>query len=192
VSCLYISCNRKYHTYKFSNELGSSAAYYRPPARAVNDSDPDLLLRKNGGSITIGYGSHRSPPLSYHLRERHSLDLGFFKILLSKANIDFSKISQTSPSVDPPFSGPIAHVSGPQIPSQKLEGTWRTIIIPIIQRRHPASRPSPEPTGTRTNMTAEKIQQLEQENQELKNQVEMICLIIARSEEDLTRLQGRC
>lgn len=196
MSRVSISHNRKYHTCRFSNELDSSGAYYRTPVRAAHDSD--LLLKKNDGSITIGYGSqaHGSSPLSFHLREGHDLDLGFLKIFLSKTNNDFSKISQTSPFVDP---GPlkyylslVAPVSRPQIPPQKPDRKWRTIIIPMIQRRHPASGPSPGPTGTRADMAAERIRQPEQENQELKEHMEMNRLTIDGSEEELRRLRGGC
>ena len=69
---------------------------------------------------------------------------------------------------------------------QKLEGTWRTIII---QHRHPASGSSPRPTGARTDTAAERILRLEQENQEFKNQVEMHRLTIIGSEEELTLLR---
>jgi hypothetical protein len=183
---LFIFHNRKYHTCRFSNELGSSGTYYRTPVRAAHDSD--LRLRKNGGSITIGYGSRAcgSSPLSFHLRKGHDLDLGFLKIFLSKTNNDFSKISQTSPFVDP------APVSRPQMAPQKPDRTWRTFIIPMIQRRHPASGPSSGPTsGTRVDIAAERIRQPEKENQELKNQMEMNRLTIDGSEE-LRHLRGRC
>ncbi|CAA7262605.1 unnamed protein product [Cyclocybe aegerita] len=91
-------------------------------------------LQKDGGTLTIGYGvgPDRSSPFSYFLRDGQDLDIGFLKLVLSTEPRDMAPVNQTSPFekgyITPPFR---------KSPKETLSGS---IVVPVIQRRHPESK----------------------------------------------------
>jgi len=59
-----------------------SVPYYEPSSTA-GQFTPDVPLPKNGGVLTIGYGSGGAPAQTFYLRSGQNLDVGFLKIFLS-------------------------------------------------------------------------------------------------------------
>ncbi|KAJ3505330.1 hypothetical protein NLJ89_g7477 [Agrocybe chaxingu] len=91
-------------------------------------------LQKDGGTLTIGYGvgPDRSSPFSYFLRDGQDLDIGFLKLVLSTEPRDMAPVNQTSP-FEKGYSPPPSRKS----PRDTLS---ESIVVPVIQRRHPESK----------------------------------------------------
>ncbi|PVG00050.1 hypothetical protein CPB86DRAFT_813539 [Serendipita vermifera] len=87
----------------------------------------DVPLQKNGGTLTIGYGSGGAPPFSYTLRDGENLDVGFLKLFLMTEPVELSRVPQASPFEE----------ARPAVRFQqgKLAKAWGTLLIPVIQRR---------------------------------------------------------
>ena len=122
------------------------ASYYQTPA-APRGSVADFLLKKHD-TLTIGYGSRVSVPFCFTLfreegRKEHTtgevplkndrnqymdMDVGFLKLFISTEAIELSHIPQLSPFQTIRSSG---------LWSERWNGIWDTILVPIIQRQHP-------------------------------------------------------
>ncbi|KJA22181.1 hypothetical protein HYPSUDRAFT_41353 [Hypholoma sublateritium FD-334 SS-4] len=109
----------------FDNSDLSIVSYYQPQS-VGGDYNSVVPLGKNGGTLTIGYGSSRALPLSYYLRDGQNFDIGFLKIFLSIRPADLSTLPQPTPfERSRPFD------------KRPILNLWGTILIPAIQRRYP-------------------------------------------------------
>ncbi|KZP27851.1 hypothetical protein FIBSPDRAFT_817828 [Athelia psychrophila] len=92
------------------------------------ESSADSPLKRNGGTLTIGYGSTGTSPRAYAFRDgqESDVDIGFLKIFLATKYVDFSDIPQTTP-----FNSGRADVTM----KKKNTERWGSIIIPLVQRR---------------------------------------------------------
>ena len=118
-----------YKVYVESERYVMAGSYYQsPPSNGAYV--PDVPLKKNGGVLTIGYGSSGAPPFSYFLRDEQDIDVGFLKLFLSSKPVDLSNIPQQSP-----FDGATRDGVDPEKDNAE---TWGTIFLPVIQRRYPA------------------------------------------------------
>ncbi|KAF8869466.1 caspase domain-containing protein [Gymnopilus junonius] len=95
---------------------------------ATNHYKPDYCLPKRRGSLTIGYGSGGVSPMAFDLHGRN-MDFGFLKVIFSSQAIDLSHLAQRSPFV---------YTRGTKQWERPNE-IWDSLLVPIIQRRHPAS-----------------------------------------------------
>ncbi|KIM41893.1 hypothetical protein M413DRAFT_445103 [Hebeloma cylindrosporum] len=94
--------------------------YYEP-----SSSGPYLLeppLKRNGGTLTIGYGSAGIPPFSYPVSGK--VNVGFLKLLVSTRPLNSSS-----------GTGPCLCSSGAQYAGRALKETWGTATIPIIHEK---------------------------------------------------------
>jgi len=116
----------------FDNSDLSIASYYQPPTANVNVDVPLPKQTPNGpGSLSIGYGSGGSVPLSYYMRDGQDVDVGFLKLFLTTQPVDYSNIPQSSPfNSDERANAP---------PKARPAFIWDTILIAIVQRRAPAA-----------------------------------------------------
>jgi len=73
----------------------TSDAYYE--TSTAGKYTLDVPLPKNGGVLTIGYGSGGAPAQTFYLRSDQNFDIGFLKIFLSTEPVDLSSISQLTP-----------------------------------------------------------------------------------------------
>ncbi len=103
-----------------------SESYYQPPTAGMFKVDPPIGPK---GSLTIGYGSGGSSPFNYLLRDGQDIDVGFLKLFLSTAPVDFSNIPQRSPFYVDPRKGRLAQV--------KTMSVWNTLLVTVVQRRWP-------------------------------------------------------
>jgi hypothetical protein len=109
----------------------STGTYYQPPSSGPYVLEPPL--KKNGGTLTIGYGSGGMPPFSYSLSGE--INVGFLKLYISTRPLNSSSAT-----------GPCLCSSGAQYDGHAVKETWGTITIPMIQRPSP-SRNRPFPNG---------------------------------------------
>jgi len=119
----------------FDNSDLSIKSYYQPPTAGMFKVDPPIRPK---GSLTIGYGSGGSSPFNYLLRDGQDIDVGFLKLFLSTAPVDFSNIPQRSPFyVDPRIVRRSAQV--------KTVSVWNTLLVTVVQRRWPDTSASEPP-----------------------------------------------
>ncbi|KIM46826.1 hypothetical protein M413DRAFT_23171 [Hebeloma cylindrosporum] len=106
--------------YLDSSDL-SIKTYYEPPFSGSNILEAPL--KRNGGTLTIGYGSGGMPPFLYTVPGR--CNVGFLKLLVSTRSIHST--AGTWPCLCR------LEADGPST----LDGgeTWGTLTIPMIQRR---------------------------------------------------------
>ncbi|KAF9472030.1 hypothetical protein BDN70DRAFT_844906 [Pholiota conissans] len=112
------------YMFYFDNSDLSIGAYYQPTA--TEDNLPPL--KKNGGSLTIGYGPGSAAPFAYYLRDNQDLDLGFLKLFLTTKPVDLSNIPQSTPFETTRSASRFV---------KSTVDTWSTILIPVIQHRYP-------------------------------------------------------
>jgi hypothetical protein len=98
--------------------------YYEPPFSGSNTLEAPL--RRNRGTLTIGYGSGGMPPFSYTVPER--CNIGFLKLLVSTRPIH-STVGTWPCPCRLEDDGP-STLDGGEI--------WGTLTIPMIQRCSPA------------------------------------------------------
>ena len=79
----------------------------------------------------MGYGDSGTVPHTFFLRDEQNVDVGILKLFLSRKQVDFSDVAQSSPfvpigarNIDP------ARAKGP-----KLRFLWDTVLVPVVQRR---------------------------------------------------------
>ena len=111
------------------------ASYYEPPtARGI--VDPPL---KGHQSLPVGYGDFEFLPAGYgesvtiprtfFLREGQDVEVGILKLFLTREQVDFSNIIQSSP-----FD--YIYTTKVDLPVR----LWDSILIPVVQRRPRKSR----------------------------------------------------
>ncbi|KZP29227.1 hypothetical protein FIBSPDRAFT_212881 [Athelia psychrophila] len=93
------------------------------------ESAVDSPLKRNGGTLTIGYGSTGTSPRAYAFRDgqESDVDIGFLKIFLATKYVDLSDIPQTTP-----FNSGRADFTKKK---RNIE-RWGSTLIPLVQRRH--------------------------------------------------------
>jgi len=98
--------------------------YYEPPFSG--SSILEAPLKRDGGTLTIGYGSGGMPPFSYTVQG--SFNIGFLKLLVSTRPIHSTAGTWPCPCR--------LETDGPHT----LDGgeSWGALTIPMIQRRSPA------------------------------------------------------
>ena len=101
----------------------SVVSYYETPSTAKTYT-LDVPLPKNGGALTIGYGTGSAPAQTFYLRTGQNLDIGFLKIFLCTEPVDLSTIAQSSPFEKTRSSGQL---------TKTKEEAWGTMLIPILQ-----------------------------------------------------------
>jgi hypothetical protein len=104
----------------------SVVSYYETPSTAKRYT-LDVPLPKNGGVLTIGYGTGGAPAQTFYLRTGQNLDIGFLKIFLCTEPVDLSTIAQSSPFEKTRSPGQLTKIK------EKASG-WGTMLIPILQR----------------------------------------------------------
>ncbi|CCM00515.1 uncharacterized protein FIBRA_02549 [Fibroporia radiculosa] len=110
----------------FDNSDLSIQSYYTPSTAGQYQLDSPLT--KDGGILTIGYGTSGVPAISYFLRPEQDIDVGLIKIFLTTRPVDMSMIPQTSPF--------LAGRDTPSPSGQRVDvDAWGAILIPVIQRR---------------------------------------------------------
>ena len=102
----------------------SVVSYYETPSTAKRYT-LDVPLPKNGGALTIGYGTGGAPAQTFYLRTGQNLDIGFLKIFLCTEPVDLSTIAQSSPFEKTRSSRQL---------TKTKEKAWGTMLIPILQR----------------------------------------------------------
>jgi hypothetical protein len=97
----------------------------------------DVPLPKNGGVLTIGYGSGGAPAPTFYLKPGQNFGVGFLKIFLSTEPVDLSSIPQLTPFEKTRSGNPS---SSPQLIS--FENSIPQ-LIPLAQTRsgNPSSSP---------------------------------------------------
>ncbi|PPR00906.1 hypothetical protein CVT26_015516 [Gymnopilus dilepis] len=96
---------------------------------ATNHYKPDYCLPRRRGSLTVGYGSGGVRPMAFDLHGQ-DMDVGFLKVIYSTSAIDLSHLEQISP---------FSMTRGTKEYQRKSGGIWDSLLIPVIQRRYPAS-----------------------------------------------------
>jgi len=98
--------------------------YYEPPFSGSNILEAPL--KREGGTLTIGYGSGGMPPFSYTVPGR--FNIGFLKLLVATRPIHSTAGTWPCPCR--------LETDGPHT----LDGgeSWGTLTIPMLQRRSPA------------------------------------------------------
>jgi hypothetical protein len=115
-------------------------------------------LPKNGGVLTIGYGSGGAPAQTFYLRPGQNLDVGFLKIFLSTKPVDLSSMSQSSP---------FERTRSNDLLARTNEGTWGTMLIPVLQRLS-------DPASLLVTQQKLQIQGLQEENIALKHEIDIM------------------
>src|SRR6266446_2884031 len=134
-----------------------SVPYYEPSSTA-GQFTPDVPLPKNGGVLTIGYGSGGAPAQTFYLRSGQNLDVGFLKIFLSTKPVDLSSIAQSSPFEMTRSSALLARTN---------EGAWGTMLILVVQLLS-------DPASLLVTQQKLLIQGLQEENVALKREINII------------------
>ena len=104
--------------------FNTSVAYYEASSTAWKYT-LEVPLPKNGGVLTIGYGSGGAPAQTFNLRPDQNFGIGFLKIFLSTEPIDLSSIPQSTPFEQTR--------SGDRLAKNKEEA-WGTMPTPVLQR----------------------------------------------------------
>jgi hypothetical protein len=144
-------------------------AYYQPPANEDHTTPP---LRKNGGTLTIGYGSGGAAPFAYYLRDNQDLDVGFLKLFLATSDVDLSNIPQSTPFETSRSADRFA---------KSTKDTWSTILIPVVQHRFPPnSKPCPKCGHTIFDDAKATAIALKEENDELKRELDDMEAVVAQ------------
>jgi hypothetical protein len=117
---------------------------------------PGIPLPKDGGILTIGYGSGGAPAPTFHLRPGQNLEVGFLKIFLSTKPIDLSSIPQSSP-----FER--TRATARWTPRKIDDEAWCTMLIPFLRRSSDLASPQ---------ITQQKG--LQEENAALKHEINSI------------------
>jgi len=114
------------HLFYFDLSDLSIVPYYEPSSTAKRYT-LDVPLPKNGGTLTIGYGTGGAPAQTFYLRTGQKLDVGFLKIFLSTVPVDLSTIPQSSP---------FERTRSAEQLTKTEEEVWGTMLIPVLQ--HPS------------------------------------------------------
>jgi len=101
----------------------SIVSYYETSSTAKRYT-LDVPLPKDGGVLTIGYGTGGAPAQTFYLRTGQKLDVGFLKIFFCTKPLDLSTFSQSSP-FESTRSG-AQHIK----PNEEF---WSTMLIPVLQ-----------------------------------------------------------
>ena len=85
----------------------------------------------SGRYLPVGYGDSGTVPHMFFLREEQIVDVGILKLFLSREQVDFLDVAQSSPFVS------ARGIKKPDIDSSKLPERylWDTILIPVVLRR---------------------------------------------------------
>ncbi|KIM41992.1 hypothetical protein M413DRAFT_142447 [Hebeloma cylindrosporum] len=148
----------------------SIVPYYETPTTA-NTYTLDVPLPKNGGVLTIGYGSGGAPAQTFYLRPGQVFDIGFLKIFLSTKPVDLSSIAQSSPFEKARSSGEL---------SKTEEEAWGTMLIPVLQRLS-------DPESLQATQQTLRIQELKAETLALKREIDILHSIEARRQDEARR-----
>ncbi|KDR74065.1 hypothetical protein GALMADRAFT_250798 [Galerina marginata CBS 339.88] len=103
---------------------------YHPPTSGP--FKPDVPLPA-GRSLTIGYGAGGSKPRMYIFRPEHTVQVGFFKLLISNKPLgDLSHLTQTE--------SPFSYYRGAGRCDWKRDiEIWSSLLVPVIYRPPPPS-----------------------------------------------------
>ena len=137
--------------------FNTSVAYYEASSTAGKYT-LDVPLPKNGGVLTIGYGSGGAPAQTFYLRPGQNFDIGFLKIFLSTEPVDLSSIPQSTPFEKTRSGDGLA---------KNKEEAWGTILIPVLQRLS-------DPTSLEGTQQILRIQGLQAENIDLKREIDVL------------------
>ncbi|KAF8148655.1 hypothetical protein B0H34DRAFT_736447 [Crassisporium funariophilum] len=110
----------------FDNSDLSIGPYYAP--QSSGQFTLDVPLKKEGGTLTVGYGLGGSPPFSYYLREGQDIDVGFLKVYASTKPVDLFMVPQQSPFET-------MHSRSGRPSKKEPIDVWGTLLIPVVQRR---------------------------------------------------------
>lgn len=137
--------------------FNTSVAYYEASSTAGKYT-LDAPLPKNGGVLTIGYGSGGAPAQTFYLRPGQNFDIGFLKIFLSTKPVDLSSIPQPTPFEKTRSGDRLA---------KNEEEAWGTMLIPVLQR-------SSDPASLGATKQLLQIQGLQAENIALKRENDVL------------------
>jgi len=151
----------------------SIVPYYEPSSTAKRYT-LDIPLPKNGGSLTIGYGTGGAPAQTFYLRTGQKLDVGFLKIFLSTVPVDLSTIPQSSP---------FERARSIEQFTKTEEETWGTMLIPVLQ--HPS-----DPTSFQKIQNILHTQAMHSENYALRQELEIEHKKASALKEELHREQA--
>ena len=151
--------------------FNTSVAYYEASSTAGKYT-LDVPLPKNGGVLTIGYGSGGAPAQTFYLRPGQNFDIGFLKIFLSTEPVDLSSIPQLTPFEKTRSGDGLA---------KNKEEAWGTMLIPVLQRLS-------DPTSLESTQQTLRIHGLQAENIDLKREIDVLREKEARRRE---QAQGR-
>ncbi|KJA22390.1 hypothetical protein HYPSUDRAFT_41018 [Hypholoma sublateritium FD-334 SS-4] len=178
------SCHDLYpYLFYFDCSDLSIGAYYQP----VRNKDQEFIeapLKKNGGTLSIGYGNNGTLPFAYFLRPNQPVDVGFLKLFLSTSPIDLSALPQPTP-----FNVTRSGVNF----SRPARDTWGTILIPIVQHRFAPNSSSaescPQCGNVYTSSLRIKADILATENRNLKQE---LAIQRDRSSLEIKQLRLKC
>ncbi|KAF8970602.1 hypothetical protein BDZ97DRAFT_1790076 [Flammula alnicola] len=102
-----------------STDFNGRVTYYKPCSSGQYVLD--VPLKKDGGTLTIGYGSGGVPPFAYSLQDGRDITIGFLKLLVFTKPVDPSTI-------------PASYLSTANL-RETATDTWGATVIPIVQRR---------------------------------------------------------
>lgn len=150
-----------------SFNFNASVAYYETSSTAGKYT-LDVPLPKNGGILTIGYGSGGAPAQTFYLRPGQNFDIGFLKIFLSTKPVDLSSIPQLSPFENTRSGDRLA---------KNEEEAWGTMLIPVLQRLS-------DPASLEVTQQTLQTQRLETENVALKREIDFLHEIETQRQEE--------
>ncbi|KAF8961631.1 caspase domain-containing protein [Flammula alnicola] len=157
----------------FDNSDLSIGPYYQPPTSGHYALD--VPLKKNGGILTIGYGTGGVPPFAYFLRDEQNIDVGFLKLFITTKPVDLSSIPQQTPFEDARSSGSL---------SKTEIDTWGTVLIPVVQRRYPPSLNNQNDCPQCGFVSATNLD-LKAENEDLKRELEIQSISTAQDKRSM-------
>ncbi|KAF8970606.1 hypothetical protein BDZ97DRAFT_1790093 [Flammula alnicola] len=100
-------------------DFNGRVTYYKP--HSSGQYVLDVPLKKDGGTLTIGYGSGGVPPFAYSLQGGRDITVGFLKLFIFTKPVDPSTI-------------PASYLSTANL-RETATDTWGATVIPIVQRR---------------------------------------------------------
>jgi hypothetical protein len=115
------------NAFYFDNTDFSIETYYQSPTSGKFKTYP--TLPKNGGYLTLGYGSGGIDPFTYRLEDDTDIDVGYLVFFIASENVNLSTIPQKTP-----FEGPGRKSVRLAPPAKPIYGS---ILVPIVQRRYP-------------------------------------------------------
>ncbi|KIY65948.1 hypothetical protein CYLTODRAFT_399590 [Cylindrobasidium torrendii FP15055 ss-10] len=106
----------------FSMSSLAISCIYQPGTAA--DGSIDFSLKERG-ALTIGYGDGGWSPTNFSLPEDQDVDVGYLKLYLSTAHVDWSDIAQDSPFDQGRIAAPV----------NLKPLLWDTLTIPVVQKK---------------------------------------------------------